>query len=224
MTPAQRLREIAKIESEADEAHAENATGPRRNGRRMLDEHGGTPQTSGPQIDEVFLEGILRRSIERWNGDLPTTRNEFLFVVTALVIRTIQEAAEQGHLALLIGADEQVTPKTREVIARLVADFMYSRDPQRRAKCYDFVFGLCIQPGISESEIARSEGVCRAAISKECTEIKEMFGVRPSRGMKSDHACDTYRKRELQKPRKKRTGWSHSNVIKGVIKCTVPKN
>ena len=58
-----------------------------------------------------------------------------------------------------------------------------------------FATGVLALDGASQTELAKRHGVSRAAFSKIATQWCKTFGIKPSRGMKSEKARNAYKSR-----------------------------
>jgi hypothetical protein len=146
-----------------------------------------------PAGPEDLLSDVVREAIDRWQGNLPATLAEFRLIVAAIACEALEEAgsAAAGRAAL--------SRRERETIARLVSEFIDAKNPRLVAQCYDFTFGLGLQMGITETQIAAENGVGKAAVSRRCREIVKNFDIPPARGMKSEKAVGVYQRRAARK-------------------------
>lgn len=157
-----------------------------------------SPGSFWPEDPDSLVADILREAVDRWEGNLPATLAEFRGVVASIAIEAMEEVGTAA------AGQEAVTRKERETIARLVSEFIEAKNPRLVAQCYDFVFQLGLQLGISQVDIAEQHGVGKAAVSQRCRAIVENFGLAPARGMKSPRAVRVYRQRELKKHQARR--------------------
>lgn len=98
-----------------------------------------------------------------------------------------------------------------------VIDAPTGDDALMNARCLDFVFGLGIQGGISQTQIAELHDCTRATVSRKCRLMVRRFsglGVKPGPGMRSEEAVKTYSIRELQKQRKVKAKWRYRGRLK----------
>jgi hypothetical protein len=154
-------------------------------------------------VDRVFLRGEL---------SLPIARTVFRANVVAVCVTAIREASAHGWIEELTG--ETPAPGNLEMLARLLAEIIDAENPRLHAKCIDFVLGLGLCQGKSETQIAREEGVGKAAVSKRCKVLQKTFGVPPSRGMKREEACASYSKRQMGKRAKPMPqAWSFAGLL-----------
>jgi hypothetical protein len=128
----------------------------------------------------------------------PMTRQLFGAAVGSVCIEALRTAAADGRVAELLG-DSMPLQSNLELVARLLAEIIDADNPRLHAKCIDFVLGIGLCQGMSETQIARDEGVGKAAVSKRCKLIQKAFGLLPSRGMKSERACENYAERQKGK-------------------------
>lgn len=163
--------------------------------------------------EDRFLELIAAQSITLPNG---LRREWFNRSVADLAIAALRQAAKEGTVSDLFDHIEP-TKADLELVSRLLWELIDADNPRLQAKCLAFVFGLI---GKSETEIASEEAVGKAAVSKRCIRLKQAFGLKPSRGMKSDKACNSYRIRQTGKrARPPREQWAFSGLLLGVYDC-----
>lgn len=103
-------------------------------------------------------------------------------------------AAEIDH-----GALPAVTGDAAELRADTLASFCARiRSCNNPLLVFDavcFATGVLALDGASQTEIAKRHGVSRAAFSKIATQWCKTFGIKPSRGMKSQKARKAYERR-----------------------------
>jgi len=143
--------------------------------------------------EDIILEVLSQMSIALPNTTM--SMQWFRQTVASVAVQALRTAHRDGQLAALF---DGLTPSRMdlEMVARLLAEFVDADNPRLHAKCMAFVFGLSEE---SETQIARSEGIGKAAVSKRCIRIKESMGVPPGRGMKSEAAIVSYRRRQKGK-------------------------
>ena len=146
---------------------------------------------------------------ERMQEQIPwkklTSKQEFCMAAASVAIQSVgkREAPE----------------KAKEVITRLLAEIIDAPTPadaQLTAECYDFAFGLGINGGKSQTEIAVKYSVTRATVSRRCRQIVTHFsglGVRPSAGMKSERACAVYAEVRKGQKRKPAPKWKFAGIV-----------
>jgi hypothetical protein len=160
--------------------------------------------------EDRLLELIASQAVKLPPGIQRTWLNQ---IVSQLAIGAMREAAKDGSLSDLFDGIEP-NKADLELVARLLAELIDADNPRLQAKCLAFVFGLT---GKSETEIGDEEGVGKAAVSKRCIRLKQAFGLRPSRGMKSDKACDSYRRRQMGKrARPSREPWAFAGLLETI--------
>ncbi len=137
--------------------------------------------------------------------------------VANFAIGALRDAAKAGALAELFD-DIDPTKGDLETVSRLLAELIDADNSRLQAKCMAFVFGLIDK---SETEIGKEEGVGKAAVSKRCIRLKQAFGLRPSRGMKSDKACTSYRLRQMgRRARPPGEQWAFAGLLEKVYAKT----
>lgn len=150
---------------------------------------------------EVLAEEIMKAM--PWRK--LTTREQFCLQAATISIQ-------------MFGAQEAPV-KAKEVLTRILCEIIDSAsadDAVLTAKCYDFVFGLGIQRGASQTLIAEQHGVTRATVSRRCRLIVSRFaalGIKPGPGMKSEAAVQVYAERERSKPKRVREAFRFEAAI-----------
>lgn len=167
------------------------------------------------QIDkpEDFLKELLSEAADRWRGDLPRTMMEFRTIVCAVALQALKEAMESGTMA---GLFDGVAPQRTELeTTRLIlAEIIHDKNPALQAECIDFVHGFGLGDAKNEKQIGHKHHVGKAAVSKRCVSLREVFHLPEIHGMKSDAARKTYSKRQKGKrARPARQPWLFSGFM-----------
>lgn len=102
-------------------------------------------------------------------------------IAAALISQTIERC---GGVLMNVNAHESL-----ERAVMLLAD---SRRPRLDIDVLIFATGLYARLGLSGTKLAEKHGITRAAFSKRCKIVQKKLGIPPSRGMKSEKACQTY--------------------------------
>jgi hypothetical protein len=168
--------------------------------------------------EDRFLELIAAQVVK-----LPAniSRQAFNHCVAGAVLGAMEEAKRDGSLGELFEGGG--TRSEMELATRLLAELIDSNNPALQAECIAFVMGLNISGGKSETAIARKHGVNKATVSKRCVRLKQVFGLDPSRGMKSEKAVESYRARQTGKrARPAPMKWSWSGLLMGVLQDVTP--
>lgn len=138
--------------------------------------------------------------------------------------RVIRHGMREGWLVEVVdgagagAVGNGISAQAREGIARVLAHLIDAGNARMLAQCYDVAFGLRLQGGISEAEIARQHRVTRAAVSKICRQIVETYGVKPSRAMRSEKACETYSARQRgRRARPLPSPWKYASILKHAV-------
>jgi hypothetical protein len=113
-------------------------------------------------------------------------------ICVAVAASGLRRAEEQGKLRELFGAGAVRNTDLEELARKILERIDGSNNPGLEAECVDFVFGMGLNDGISQTEIGKRHGVGRACASARCIKLREHFGLPPARGMKSDAARDAY--------------------------------
>jgi hypothetical protein len=135
--------------------------------------------------------------------------------VVRLVVKVanlgIVRAAEAGLLPSGIGG-----AKSDEGNARLIAEIIEAPNAKLHAQCIDFVFGYGIMMGLSQTAIAELHPpMTKSNVSKICVGIRKRYNVKPSRGMKSVDACESYRLRQTgRRAKPTRENWRLAGELK----------
>ena len=104
----------------------------------------------------------------------------------------------------------------RELLACLIAEIIAAPNARLMARCVDFVFSLCVQLGMSETEIAELEGLTKATASNYCVQLKKVYrDGKPAPGMKSREAVAKYKElRTGRSSRGPRQEWPFAHAFK----------
>ena len=130
------------------------------------------------------------------------------------MVTTILSQAQAAGL-LQDEASSAYSPRFREALAQILSEIIDAGNARLQAQCLDFAFDLGIQMGISQTAIAEQHGMSKANVSKICVDIRERYGIRPGRGMKSEQACESYRVRQIGKRAKPtREEWRHGDAMR----------
>lgn len=127
---------------------------------------------------------------------------------------------EQARAAGLLDDDNGTswTPKFREIIARILAEMLDSRNARLLAQCFDYSFGLGLQMGVSEQYIANEHGMTKSNVSKLCVGICERYNIPPSRGMRSPATRETYSRRQKGRRAKPSSEpWKFKTILTNAI-------
>lgn len=163
---------------------------------------------------ERLIEAVHRQTVALPAG---VKRDWFNNAVATIACQALQDAMEEGSLAQLFDAVEP-TKADLEMTARLLAELIDDDNPRLQAKCMDFVFGLRLCGGKSQTEIAQQEGVGKAAVSNRCVALREAFRLPPSRGMKSDRARESYAERQRGKRARPRpVEWAWKGLLSEIF-------
>lgn len=100
-----------------------------------------------------------------------------------------EDLAEPECIESPIGTDD--IERIHEALRRVIGELLADSDRDLGVECISLATGICYQ-GNSEAEIARRNGVKRAAVSKRVRAIVELLHLPPSRAMRSLTAVRTY--------------------------------
>ena len=162
------------------------------------DPAGWSASSTTPDLSELdSLEDVLKEICceELRNAGVRDAPKSLVELVTRVAWKGIARARSDG----LLHDDESATftPKFRELLARVIAEIIDAPNSKLHAQCLDFVFELGVQLGISQLEISEQHPpMTKSNVSKICVAICQRYGVRPSRGMKSEAARESYRVRQ----------------------------
>ncbi len=127
-----------------------------------------------------------------------------------IVVDVIEEAKKEDRLRDLFDGAEP-SGADLEMTSRLLAELMTADNCRLQARCMAFVLELTTD---SQTEIARDEGVGKAAVSKRCIRICEALGLPPSRGMKKERTRKVYADRQRGKRnRPAREPWAFTGML-----------
>jgi len=132
-------------------------------------------------------EGLLKPLIQR-NGS--GMRDEDL-ADSALASETPDIIGAIENRSGASEADPMNDERLWDVLRRLLGELLNQKNAKLTIECLAVVSGIGFM-GDSMTEIARRNGVTRAAVSKRCVELTEKLGLPPSRGMRSLTARMSY--------------------------------
>lgn len=95
--------------------------------------------------------------------------------------------SSEGALAVVSGNDERLW----DALRRLLGELLNQKNAGLSIECLAVVSGIGFM-GDSMTEIARRNGVSRAAVSKRCVELTQKLKLNPSRAMRSLTARVSY--------------------------------
>lgn len=146
---------------------------------------------------------------------LPKSTARELTALTALFVKVLRQLLDEERLGALVDVKRL---SGRELLARLVAEIMEAPQPHLMACCVDFTFGLGIQGGLNETQIAAAHSVTKATVSRYCVHLKTTYlGGVPAPGMKSQQAVQSYRNNKLGKSsRPPRQDWAFGHILKRI--------
>lgn len=171
-----------------------------------------TPDMAG-EID--CLEDVLAEVICEEHGQMPP---EILRCVVAIASGALRLAEDRGIIQQMFGSAAPVKEDLEALAAKIMAAIDGDRDPQLQARCVNFVYDMGLDEGKTQTEIAREQGVNKATVSKRCIELRKKLNLPPARGMKSDLARESYRKRQTGKTRRPRgEGWVFTGLLTSVF-------
>lgn len=82
-----------------------------------------------------------------------------------------------------------------------MAEILAHVNPELTVRAIAFAAGMELNEGRSEVEIAAAFGISKQAFSRRVTEISNALNLPPSRAMRSGTARETFRKKQLCKPK-----------------------
>lgn len=141
-----------------------------------------------------------RQYMEAWAELTPEQRKELkaagitgpeLMSYTTLRPECTREVSVPPTEPFATPVDEE---RIYEVVRRLVGELLSQSNPALAIECLSLVTGIGYI-GNTMTDIAKSHGVTRAAVSKRCVELSEALGLEPSRAMRSKKARNSYAKR-----------------------------
>ena len=153
-------------------------------------------------VEELVTQRLKKGADERAKREL-----------TKLVLAVVKQILDEGRCSSLVDIKRL---SGRELLARLIAEVLDSPNPRLMAASIDFTFGLGVQVGKNETQIAAEHDVTKASVSRYCRHlVEEYLGGKPSAGMKSTDAVKNYRSlRTGRSSRAPRTEWPFASVLK----------
>lgn len=139
--------------------------------------------------------------------------------MSRLFVEVLHQLLADGRVGALVDV-KRLTG--RELLARLIGEIMDAPKPQLMACCVDFTFGLGVQVGMNETQIAHHHNVTKATVSRYCVHLKQIYlNGQPAQGMKSNTAVESYRQNRLgRSSRPPRSEWAFGNVLKSTYERT----
>lgn len=166
-----------------------------------------TPDVAGlDSFEDVLTEIVHEKWPSKWPRELIGTQVKFCTRILRAYLAT-------GHGDHVVDVRRM---EGRELLARLIAEIISAPHPRLMARCVDFVFGLGVQLGISETEIAALEGLTKATASHYCVTLKAVYrDGKPAPGMKSPAAVAKYTElRTGRSSRGPRQDWAFASAFK----------
>ena len=99
----------------------------------------------------------------------------------------------QEYIQLKIGNEVQDT------LSKVIAMIYDSMDYRLKIATIVMAFDLPMFMGKSQTDVAKSHGVTKQALSKSIKKMQSAFGLNPTRGQKSKKACEKYRQIQLKR-------------------------
>ena len=130
-----------------------------------------------------------------------------------LFVKVLHQLLQDGRVGSLVDVRRL---SGRELLARIIGEIIDAPQPLLMACCVDFTFGLGVQVGKNETEIAREHDVTKATVSRHCVFLKTTYlQGQPAPGMKSRAAVESYRRNRLgRSSRPPRSEWAFGDVLK----------
>lgn len=91
----------------------------------------------------------------------------------------------------------------RECVARVLIELMNHKRPGLQAAAMAIGAGLYATDGKTLTAIAAAHGVTKQALSDRAVKCCQKLGLKPSRGMKSENARESYKAAQLKRAREK---------------------
>lgn len=153
-------------------------------------------KTNAAEIDKI-PELVAQCIAEHWNGRVPP-KDVFVREVAKLTSIVLYILLKDGKLAALTGGMAEIEDG-RRLATHIIGEILVAKNPRMMAQCCDLAFGLGIQGGRTETNIADEHHVGRATVSGICTTLKETYTGKPGTGMKSNEAVEKYRANRIGK-------------------------
>jgi AraC-like DNA-binding protein len=98
---------------------------------------------------------------------------------------------------------EELSELRCDAVTALLAEILESKNAEMTVAAIAFAAGLPLLCGASQVELAARFKVTKQAFSRRVTEVSRRLGLRPSRAMRSESARETFRRKQLCKPKSK---------------------
>lgn len=97
----------------------------------------------------------------------------------------------------------KIQNEIQDTLSKIISIIYDSTDYRLKIATLVMAFGLPMFMGKSQTQVAKKHGVTKQALSKSIKKMQKLFGLTPTRGQKSEKACEKYRQLQLDKNNKK---------------------
>ena len=94
---------------------------------------------------------------------------------------------------------QKIKAEVQDALSRVLSLVYDSSDYRLKVATIVMAFGLPMFMGKSQKTVAELHGVSKQALSKSIKRLQKMFRLPPTRGQKSEKACEKYRQIQLNK-------------------------
>lgn len=168
------------------------------------------------RLEDELMELVCEQGVEMSPG--------MARVVGAIASGMGQGGPKAERLQKAFGFGPVMTSDLQELAQKLMERIDGDSRPRLEAACVDFAFGLGLNGGKSQTEIASEHGVGRACVSKRCVNLAVEFerypadGSAPARGMRSGVARGVYAERQKGKRLRARgETWGFKGLLTGIF-------
>lgn len=93
----------------------------------------------------------------------------------------------------------KIQNEIQDTLSKIISIIYDSTDYRLKIATIVMAFGLPLFMGRSQTDVAKNHGVTKQALSKSIKKMQKAFGLSPTRGQKSQEACEKYRQIQLNK-------------------------
>lgn len=93
----------------------------------------------------------------------------------------------------------KISNEVQDTLSKVISMIYDSMDYRLKIATIVMAFDLPMFMGKSQTDVAKSHGVTKQALSKSIKKMQAIFGLHPTRGQKSKKACEKYRQIQIKR-------------------------
>ena len=93
----------------------------------------------------------------------------------------------------------KIRNEVQDTLSKVISIIYDSVDYRLKIATIVMAFDLPMFMGKSQTHVAKAHGVTKQALSKSIKKMQSLFGLTPTRGQKSEKACEKYRQINLDR-------------------------